>query len=707
MEKSIISKGKNVQTAVDTALELLEVTKRDVNIEIIEIESKGLLGIGSKPAVVRVTVNQASTDPGLTFGSSVAGRMTPENTDPLEALHHVVDEWDSSRGNHPLSTNLYEAFAPPKSMEDGPNSLLGKAWVLDGQIFCKDAPDQYALIRPSKGMVLYKNEEPVTKTVVINEDDILKVQIEDEIKETTWELKMDESKMQVTLFVTPGFLNRRRLKDHGASQYIELTVEEIKEPSPVEKKSVLAKLKELGVIFGIRFDELAKACETKESGTFVIACGEKPLSGTNGSMLPMYNTDSNSSLHPKERPDGTIDFREIREFPSVKQGQIVGVVKQPEPGKPGKTVTGEMVPPAPVFPATVVEGKGVALVEKGSKVVATEAGQPSIENRGTLFKVSIVPKLTHAKDVNLESGNIHFIGDVEITGSVQDGMLVEAEGNALIHDNVNMAKIRAKSSIIVHHNLISSELTAGKSNLVVTELSQILGDLVEQMKKLVGAIIQISQASAFKMTDFSKTGLGPLMIILLESKFKQFHRLTLSFLEKIEKGKSMLDEPWLEIGERLHKAFIQTHTSELKTVEDLIRLTQQAEELYEFSMMPDEHSSFIRFDYAHNSLIHCSGDIAAVGQGCYNSKLFAGGVVQVDGFVRGGEIYAGKGAKIGEAGTNGGTFTRISVPRDQSIRIQRVTADTVIQIGTKAHKFTSKTSNVYARLNEEGVLKLH
>lgn len=102
--------------------------------------------------------------------------------------------------------------------------------------------------------------------------------------------------------------------------------------------------------------------------------------------------------------------------------------------------------------------------------------------------------------------------------------------------------------------------------------------------------------------------------------------------------------------------------------------------------------------------MYSAGDIHIVGEGVYNSKLYGKGTIQIDGYVRGGEIYAGKGISIREAGSKGGIPTKIQVPKEQSIIINRALEGTVIQIGDRTHTFTLEMHFVRARLNENGVL---
>jgi len=58
MSNMIEKSAKTVEEAVNEALAELNVTKENVEIEVLEEPTKGLLGIGAKPALVRVTLKE-------------------------------------------------------------------------------------------------------------------------------------------------------------------------------------------------------------------------------------------------------------------------------------------------------------------------------------------------------------------------------------------------------------------------------------------------------------------------------------------------------------------------------------------------------------------------------------------------------------------------------------------------------------------------
>jgi spoIIIJ-associated protein len=71
MIKEVIATGKNYEQALDLGCQQLGLTRADVDFEIIDMGSKGFLGLGSKPAKVRVWIEVPDEKP--------APAVKPEN----------------------------------------------------------------------------------------------------------------------------------------------------------------------------------------------------------------------------------------------------------------------------------------------------------------------------------------------------------------------------------------------------------------------------------------------------------------------------------------------------------------------------------------------------------------------------------------------------------------------------------------------------
>jgi predicted RNA-binding protein Jag len=696
----IVSKGKNVKEAIDVGLKLLGATKQEVDIEIIELETKGFLGIGAKPAVVRL----------LRKGSE--NRTHVDDLPPISSVEETRPDV-SDGGKSPAES------APPSMGNErrnhinnrGPEAKIeyGSVWVKDGIIFCKETPMHYPTITPVKGISLYKNGELVRKTTVISEKDTLKVEIDNELKQTVWSIELDEKKMTATLHIQPGYKKILTLVDKEPSHHIQLEVKETFEIcNHLQSTHVAQKMQEMGIKTGIQKIEILKAVETTEPGSFEIAKGIEPQQGKNGWLEILVDTEIKIN-GPKKLEDGSVDYREIKSIPNVNAGQVFAIVHPPQPGKPGVTVTGEPVSPEPAQELVVQLGKGADFIEKGRKIVALDTGRPNIEYRGMVAKISVMPKLLHTADVDLHSGNIRFTGDVEIQGDVDESMSVEATGDILIYGICNRAKIVAGNKIFIDKSVINSHITAGKSNLFMAEIGQLLKKIKLQFEELYVAIEQIYLSPAFKTSDIAKMGLSSLIRILLGKKFSILPLLIKEYtqmLSKVEK-KQILDDDYKELGVDLINGFLKFVPMQLKGPEDLKNMIQRVEELSEFCFTPPEPNASVTIGYSMNSEIYCSGDIYLVGQGSINSKIYSGGKLIVERLIRGGEVYAEMGAEIGKAGSPGGTPTRVRVADGKTVKIKHVLEGTIIQIGSKSHEFLRDESDVFARVDKNGYLLLH
>lgn len=687
--QSIVSKGKDVNDAIKLGLELMESTKKEVDIEIIQHETKGFLGIGSKEAIVKLT--------------RVGKNLSPHTNDQPEPktmdLEQLVAEMKDEEIVQAVPT-LAEVSQEDKTGNEGSENdqLEGKVWVQNGKLYCKSSPTHFPMVTLNEGIKLFKNNQQVKeKSMIVSEKDFYELKVEGEEKATTWKVTMDEQRLKVILHVEPGYKITRHVPDIAADHYIDLIVEEKKEIiNTLNYTEIMQKLESLRVKHGFHQDEITKAMEADEPGTFEIASGKSPIPGKDGWLE--LKVDMETQEGPKEKEDGSVDFRDLKTIPAVERGKVVAIIHPPIPGQIGYTVQNEPVPAKQTLPIVLKAGSGVVVID--DKVVSTESGRPRIEQRGKLVKVSIMPKLTHMGNVDLSSGNIRFMGDVEIYGEVDERMEVEAEGDITVHKSVNFSTLTASGAVTTFGNIIGSEVSAGKNNMLVAEIGHLLGIINQNIEKIISLIKQLTVSSAFKSNDFSRGGLQPLIGILLEKKFKSFPPLVKKYVEIVRRGEEYLDDDvWKEVSVSLSQLFLSL-SNEVTSIERIEQLSQKIKELHELSKTPIEPNSYITIPNAQNSSLYCSGNILVLGQGCVNTKIHAGGTLKVNGIIRGGEVYGRLGVEINEVGAESGTPTVISVPNDQKIVIDKVMEGTTIKIGNRKFTFKENRYRVKARLDE-------
>ncbi|MFC4557776.1 flagellar assembly protein A [Virgibacillus kekensis] len=684
--KSIVSKGKNVQQAIQIGLDILEVSKSDVNIEIIQNESRGIMGIGSKKAIVKLS-KDAFKDRKADGGADAL---------PIDSIDDVERLIDSYSVNvESPEDNL------PSGVTTNNEGRSGKVWVERGKIHVKDAPSKYTTITLDKDIRMLKNNQLVKeKTLMVTESDILDVDFVEEIQETKWKVSIKDQGMKALLEIIPGYSVIRKLGDVPPGEHIELVVEETQEiENTLEYTSIQKILEEKQITYGINEPAIMKAINATEASEFEIATGRKTKSGKNGSLEIKVNTDSKTVLQEDE--SGNINFRETRILPTVDMGETLGIIYPPMPGRPGISVLGKHLPPKPVHPVNIKAGKGVIVVE--DKLIATESGRPSIQQRGHLVKASIMPKLIHEGNVNISSGNIRFDGDVEITGEVEENMVVESGSDIIVHQTVNDAVVTASNSVVTYGNVASSVITAGKSSMLIAELGQLLETMHYQTEKIISVIKQLTQATAFKSSDFSRKGIQPLIRILMEKKFSNYKHLAKEYVEMVTSGKEFLDSEWVDISNQISEYFLRLSRHDI-SIEQIKELSLSMHELHEVSKTPEEPGSYMTISNALNSRLYCSGNILIIGHGSVNTKIYSGGQLKVTGVVRGGEVFGKTGAELNEIGSASGTKTVVEVPAGQAIKIAKAHEGTVLLIGNQKYTFEESKKNIKAILDETGKL---
>lgn len=688
-----------MKEAIDLGLDIMDVKKYEVEIEILQQESKGVMGIGRKKAIVKLSLaDKNKSSKNLVLASS----DNPNNI--YESMEQLVDKVlvkSEAVSNDSVSFVVKENSERYQSIE---KQLEGKVWVENGEIRVKDSAHQLPLIEIGDHVQLFIDNKLVKdKKTFVTEKDELEVKVKQEEYETKWKISIDKQKLKAMLDVKPGYKIVRKVRDMEPDNQVKLVADEsVQVNNTLTYEQVIYKLNEMKITYGINEHEILKALKATENSTYEIAIGKDVEPGLDGWVELHMETDLKDGL--VEDNTGKIDFREIKTIPTVEHGKIIATIHPPTPGKHGITVTNESIAPKMGKPISLKAKRGVMLIDQ--KVVATESGRPSVEQRGQYCEIAVIPKLVHNGNVDLTSGNIHFNGDVEIRGGIEDNMLVEAGGDIVVFEAINQSTLTTMKSIIAYGSVIGSELSAGKNNMLVVELGHLLGIIQVQVDKMIGLINQLMMSPAFNSSNFTHGGLQPLINILLEKKFHGFLKYVKNYVDVVNRGKDYLDDhSWMQVSIALNKLFL-TLSTDVDSLDKIVELSKKMKTLHEFSKTPVEPDAFITISNALNSTLYSSGNIIIIGKGSVNTKVHSGGILKVSGIIRGGELYGRLGVDLNEVGTNRGTKTLISVPSNQRIKIKRAMEGTIIKIGGVTYEFQETKDHVDAFLNNDGILIL-
>ncbi|WP_058306910.1 flagellar assembly protein A [Gracilibacillus massiliensis] len=676
------SRGKSVEEAIDRGLKIMQMSKHEVNIEVLQFDTEGFMGIGKKQAIVKLSKSSENTTNDGEIHEKVELDQLVEN-----AINETTE----------LEHLEIEALKEP-SWDDKTD---GRAWIINNQLFMKSANNKYATASIDEKISLYKNGQLINKkTLLLSEEDEYKIDYDQFTeKPMSWKISIIKNGLESILDVYPGEKISYTLKDTPPSEHINMELEAQSEIiNTLSRQDIIKELENQNITFGLNEKAIEHAIETEVEGRFVIALGKEAKHGLDGELEVKVDIDAENGLVEDE--NGNINFKDANIIPNVEVGTIMAILHPPIPGLPGRSVLDEEIPTKETHELRLVPGKGVDLIE--DKIIATESGRPVIEQRGRTVKAMIMSKLVHDGNVNIASGNIRFSGDIEILGEVEDNMIVEAGGDIYVQRSISESNITASKSITAKGNVINSSLTAGKHHLLVIELGHLLTILEKQLDKMIVIIQQLTSSKAYKSEELKMKGLQPLIILLSEKKFKDFKSFARKYVDIVEKADAYIEEPeWKKVSSDLKMMFL-TLTNETITLSKLNILKDLMQELAQTTESDVEPNSYITISDTTNSRIYSSGNVNIIGKGCINTKVHSGGLLKVDGSLRGGEVYGRLGVIVSEVGTISGTKTIISTASDKSITIMRAYEGTILRIGDAVRQLFREEKFIKAKLDENG-----
>lgn len=213
-----------------------------------------------------------------------------------------------------------------------------------------------------------------------------------------------------------------------------------KNSKPITIESVMDKIHQSGVVFGLDHSAIQKAFD-RPGSKVICATGQKPVDGTNAFIR--YHLDIENKGRPAEQEDGRVDFKNLHIFTTVYEGQLLAEKIPPTTGKQGMDILGQQVPAKSGKDMPMPVGKNVKISDN-NMIVAAIAGQLLVANN----KIHVIPLIEVKGDVDLSTGNIEFVGNVVVRGSVQAGFTVKAQGDVEIAGTVSGGIVEGKNVII-------------------------------------------------------------------------------------------------------------------------------------------------------------------------------------------------------------------------------------------------------------------
>lgn len=178
----------------------------------------------------------------------------------------------------------------------------------------------------------------------------------------------------------------------------------------------------------------------------VVALGRKPRNGSDAKIEYYFNT--NPSIKPKEREDGSVDFYHLDVISPCKKGDILAKIIPADPGEYGENILGVRIKPRDVRNAALKYGRNIELSADRLSISSM------VDGHVTLVEDKVfVSDVFEVENVDLSTGNIQFDGSVQVNGNVSSNFEVIASGNVVINGVVEGARIEAGGNIIIQRGM--------------------------------------------------------------------------------------------------------------------------------------------------------------------------------------------------------------------------------------------------------------
>lgn len=563
------------------------------------------------------------------------------------------------------------------------------AKVEDGKIIIKDSPekDEIITIKPCSGVILFINGNKSEEITPVTSKDKIEYKFKEIEPSRSADISITADKVEAYINIKYIPQNIYELADQEYHKSLTLIKKKIDEKYP--PKYTLKELKELlkskGICYGIIEEELKEICNEYQVNNRLVARALPPQDDIPDEIQTLFK--ESEELIKYNDSDEKIDYRKKYLISNVSIGDIIGKIIPGKSGSDGKDISGMAIKRKTFKKIPLKIGEGCKI--ENNNIIATTEGKPAFKSN--TFNVN---KLYKVDTVDLKSGNIDFVGNVEVVGAVSEGMEVKAGNELHVGNNVESAIIRAAGEITINGNVLNSTIIAGSENV---ERRQYLDSLVSLKSVINELALSTEQIKENNLLGPIRD--GEIIKVLIENKYKLLPKLSKSILnynihEGIQQSEmtTFIINKLLGIGPLRIKNF-----KELKNFEEL--LEEEIEEIETFIVIPTD----VYLQYVQGSTIKASGSVFITGKGQYTSNITALNNIEFtseNSVCRGGVLCAGSEIKLKTVGSTAGVGTILKVSKKGRIKADIAYNNTIFCFGERQVMLEVSSKNVEAYLDE-------
>jgi len=267
------------------------------------------------------------------------------------------------------------------------------------------------------------------------------------------------------------------------------------EGETVSFEEVMDALLNAGVVHGFLKERINKAVEEKNYfRRFTAAVHNPPVSGAKATVEFLISED----MALKETTDGRIDYYDLHQYKSVSKGQPVAKKNPPGKGRPGKSITGEVIPASAGEDLNLLEyigGTGIVADPQDKNIlIAIHSGIYSRVGN----KIDIKDTLTINQDVDFKIGSIRAPAKLVINGDVRSGFELISERDISISGVVENATVITSANVEVMKGIVrgGAPIEVGGKLTVnyIVERTHLKAGELEVKNTLIGSMIQVEKS---------------------------------------------------------------------------------------------------------------------------------------------------------------------------------------------------------------------
>lgn len=211
---------------------------------------------------------------------------------------------------------------------------------------------------------------------------------------------------------------------------------------------IISDLQHAGICHGIRKKAIAHFLSHHEYlRDYFIAEATLPVQGHNAKI--QYFFDINTTARPKLNEDGSVDFHQLGNIKTVHEGDKLATLKPAYRGKAGISVLGKPLPPKKVKSRVLRFGRNIHLSEDKCHIYSEVSGHVTLVD--DMVMVSDIYRVP--ANVDSSTGDIDYKGTVEVTGNVNTGFAIKAEGDIIVNGVVEGATLISGGNIVLKRGM--------------------------------------------------------------------------------------------------------------------------------------------------------------------------------------------------------------------------------------------------------------